>query len=93
MKPDLVALGTVLRTRRQSLTLTLEQLAERWGWVQGRISLLESGKYRMPTVSGPARIALALQRPLAELPRAAGFHDVDAVSLTTAEGDGSGDDP
>lgn len=34
---DLVGLGNFIRTRRQTITLTQEQLADRLGWVQERI--------------------------------------------------------
>jgi hypothetical protein len=45
---DLEALGTFIRDRRHSLRLTQTQLANRFGWVQEKISILEWGKYGTP---------------------------------------------
>ncbi|HEX6507060.1 MAG TPA: helix-turn-helix domain-containing protein [Chloroflexota bacterium] len=69
-------LGAFIRQRRMALDLTQTQLADRLGWVQERISSLERGRYGLPSLPGLARLAAALQTPLAELLAAAGYKDV-----------------
>lgn len=71
--PEQLALGTFIRERRMVLGLTQTQLAERCGWVQERISLLEHGKYGMPSVSALARLAHGLDTRLFDMLAAAGF--------------------
>jgi transcriptional regulator with XRE-family HTH domain len=70
---DLVALGAFIYERRRSLGLTQSQLADRVGWVQERISLLEHGKYGMPTMPLLAGLAEALEVDQEALLSAAGF--------------------
>jgi signal transduction histidine kinase len=57
---DLIALGAYIREQRTRLGLTQIQLADRVGWSQERISILESGKYGMPSLPGLVRLADAL---------------------------------
>jgi CheY-like chemotaxis protein/DNA-binding XRE family transcriptional regulator len=74
-EPDLAALGAFVRERRHSLGLTQTQLGICLGWQQERISLLESGRYGLPSVSALARLAVTLQTTLREVLAAAGFPD------------------
>jgi transcriptional regulator with XRE-family HTH domain len=72
---DLEGLGTFIRTRRHTLELTQAQLAERLGWVQERISLLEHGKYGMPSLPSLARLATAVETGLGDVLVSAGYQD------------------
>jgi transcriptional regulator with XRE-family HTH domain len=72
-EPDLVGLGRFARERRTELGLTQHQLAERLGWSQERVSVLENGKYGMPSVPLLSRLSEALEVPLADILDAAGF--------------------
>lgn len=76
----LESLGFHIRERRRALGLTQSQLAERLGWVQERISLLENGKYGMPAVPALSRLAGALEISLQEILASAGFLDGGRVS-------------
>jgi signal transduction histidine kinase/transcriptional regulator with XRE-family HTH domain len=71
---DLERLGSTIRERRQTLDLTQEQLADRLGWSQERISILERGKYGLPSLPLLAHLSDALELPLAALMEAVGFH-------------------
>ncbi|GAC1463648.1 MAG: hypothetical protein PVSMB7_05580 [Chloroflexota bacterium] len=82
-------LGFFMRDRRHALHLTQTQLAERLGWVQERISLLERGKYGLPSLPALARIAVALESSLPELLHAAGFLD----TALPRQGESGGTDP
>jgi transcriptional regulator with XRE-family HTH domain len=75
---DLKGLGSLVRRRRRELGLTQTQLGERTGWVQERISLLESGKYGTPSLPALATIADALEITLAQVLQAAGFEELVA---------------
>lgn len=79
------ALGAFVRDRRQSLNLTQTQLAERLGWVQERISVLEHGKYGMPSLPALARLAAALETSLYSILGSAGF-DENFASTHQANG-------
>jgi transcriptional regulator with XRE-family HTH domain len=70
---NLVALGAFIRQQRKDLGLTQSQLADRVGWVQERISLLEHGKYGTPSLPLFAGLAEALEVDQAALLSAAGF--------------------
>jgi transcriptional regulator with XRE-family HTH domain len=70
---DLDGLGAFIRERRRALDLTQSQLADRLGWVQERISLLEHGKYGTPSLPLFASLAEALEVDQAALLSAAGF--------------------
>ncbi|GAC1627465.1 MAG: hypothetical protein NVS4B2_07650 [Chloroflexota bacterium] len=69
----LQALGAFIREQRNQLDLTQAQLAERLGWVQERISILENGKYGLPSLPGLAHIATALDVPLSALLEVVGY--------------------
>ena len=86
---DLKGLGGLVRRRRRELGLTQTKLGERTGWVQERISLLESGKYGTPSLPALATIADALETTLVEVLQAAGFQDLaqEAASISV-EGNG-----
>jgi transcriptional regulator with XRE-family HTH domain len=77
---NLDGLGTFIRTRRQTLELTQAQLAERLGWVQERISLLEHGKYGMPSLPSLARLATAVETELGDVLVSAGYHAAPETS-------------
>lgn len=70
---DLIALGRFVRTRRRTLELTQDQLAERLGWVQERISLLENGKYGLPSLPSLALLASAVECELGDVLVSAGY--------------------
>lgn len=80
---NLDGLGIFIRTRRHRLELTQSQLAERLGWVQERISLLEHGKYGMPSLPSLARLATAVETELGDVLVSAGYHG----ALETSEHD------
>jgi transcriptional regulator with XRE-family HTH domain len=61
---DLITFGVFLRQRRRQLGLTQTQLAERIGWTQERVSVLENGKYGMPSLPQLSRLADGLDLPL-----------------------------
>lgn len=84
--PDLTILGTFLRERRQTLGLTQHQLAERLGWQQERISTLERGRYGIPSLPLLARLAEALETPLAVLLEAAGYPVQTSAALSSGNG-------
>lgn len=73
-KPDLEGLGRLIVERRQALNQTQTQLAQRLGWVQERISVLEHGKYGMPSLAALVRLAEALDVSLSALVEAAGYN-------------------
>jgi transcriptional regulator with XRE-family HTH domain len=70
---DLTGMGRFIRERRSALQLTQVQLAEQLSWTQERISVLERGKYGMPSVQALAQLAAALHCSLVEILDAAGF--------------------
>jgi transcriptional regulator with XRE-family HTH domain len=84
---NLVALGSFIRTRRRTLELTQEQLAERLGWVQERISLLEHGKYGMPSLPSLARLATAVEMELGDVLVSVGYHGARELSRPDADGE------
>jgi transcriptional regulator with XRE-family HTH domain len=77
--PDLQGLGSFVRQRRLELHLTQQELADRVGYVQERISLLENGKYGLPSLPALADLAYALDTPLPRLLIAVGY-PADMVS-------------
>jgi len=83
--PDLEALGTFIRDRRHSLRLTQTQLANRVGWVQEKVSILEWGKYGTPSLPALARLGTALETSLPELLLAAGYAEVGLPAVGQAE--------
>jgi transcriptional regulator with XRE-family HTH domain len=84
---DLVGLGNFIRTRRQTLMLTQEQLADRLGWVQERISLLEHGRYGLPSLPSLALLASAIESALGDVLIAAGFEGALETSDPGGEGE------
>jgi transcriptional regulator with XRE-family HTH domain len=87
--PHLRSLGTFIRERRRSLGLTQTELAERLGYVQERISLLEHGKYGMPSLPALDVLAQKLEVPLADVLRAAGFPAEPPVAAHAVTGSDS----
>jgi transcriptional regulator with XRE-family HTH domain len=90
--PDLEALGTFIRDRRHRLRLTQTQLANRVGWVQEKISILEWGKYGTPSLPALARLGTALETSLPALLLAAGYAEVGLPAVGQAEGRQPGTD-
>ncbi len=88
-RASLEELGRFIRTRRTTLGLTQTQFAERLGWAQERISILENGKYGMPSLPALARLANSLEIPLLALLEAAGYAgqytDSDDTGIRTQE--------
>src|SRR5947209_6563438 len=76
---DLVALGRFVRERRKELELTQVALGLRVGWAQERVSLLENGKYGMPSLPQLCRLADGLMLSTGELLSQAGFHGVQGL--------------
>ena len=70
---DPLSLGRFIRDRRRALGLTQTELATRTGFVQERISVMENGKYGMPSLTSLANLATALEVPLSDLIAAAGY--------------------
>jgi two-component system, OmpR family, sensor kinase len=70
---DLPALGAFIREQRKQLDLTQDQLAGRVGWTQERISVLETGKYGVPSLPALARLAEGLEVPVLALIETLGF--------------------
>lgn len=81
---DLESLGNYIRGRRQALGLTQTQLGQRLGWMQERVSILENGKYGMPSLPALARLAVACEVPLMEILRAAGYGDDSHLEMNTS---------
>jgi signal transduction histidine kinase/transcriptional regulator with XRE-family HTH domain len=88
-QPDLQRLGAFIRERRTALQLTQEQLAKRLDWTQERISVLERGKYGLPSLLALVHMAEALEVPLDALIEATGFAGV--TRSLPAEGTPAGD--
>ena len=65
--------GAYIRIRRQELQLTQSVLAARCGWTQERISILERGRYGVPSIRGFVTLAAGLEVNLADLIEAAGY--------------------
>ena len=59
-RDDLIAFGTFIRDRRKDLGLTQSELGARIGWAQERVSVLERGKYGLPSLPQLCRLADAL---------------------------------
>jgi two-component system, OmpR family, sensor kinase len=83
------ALGAFIRARRMELHLTQTQLGNRTGWTQERISILENGKYGMPSLPALVRLATALECTLSHLLAAAGFAEDDVASARDTERSGA----
>jgi GAF domain-containing protein len=85
---DLDALGRFVRARRVALGLNQTALAQRVGWGQERISLVENGRYGLPSIPQLARLAMACECTLLDVLRAAGF---DPGEELPSNGDTSGE--
>jgi two-component system, OmpR family, sensor kinase len=81
---DLESLGNYIRARRQALNLTQTQLGQRLGWMQERVSILENGKYGMPSLPALARLAIACEVSLMEILRAAGYGDDSHLEMNSS---------
>ena len=81
------ALGAYVRERRRTLGLTQAQLGERLGWAQERISVLENGKYGLPSLPLLARLASALETSLASILNAVGYPIADPDSAEAVGAD------
>lgn len=84
-KPDLAHLGDTIRQRRRRLGLTQTALGDRLGWTQERISLLENGRYGLPSLPALSQIAQALNAGLDEILAAVGYDVIPAVPLGRAD--------
>ena len=83
------ALGLFIRQRRAELGLTQSALGERTGWKQERISILENGRYGLPSLPALSRLASALECNLSEVLAAAGYADEDISSAEDTERSGA----
>lgn len=79
-EPDLQRFGALIIGRRKDLGMTQDELARRVGWSQERISTIERGRYGLPSLPSLARLATALDLPLAEVLEAAGFPATPTVA-------------
>jgi transcriptional regulator with XRE-family HTH domain len=82
-EPDLQRFGALIASRRRDLAMTQDELAQRVGWSQERISTIERGRYGLPSLPSLARLATALDIPLSELLGAAGFPAAPTISPET----------
>lgn len=80
-------LGQVIRTRRQALGLTQEQLAERIGdgVRQAEVSRLECDRVALPRRRRLERIAFALELPIGQLLATAGWSGAEAAFARPAD--------
>lgn len=72
---NLSSLGNFIRERRRALRLTQTELAERMGFTQERISLLENGKYGIPSLPSLVMLAQVLEVPFSAVLEAAGYSE------------------
>jgi len=70
--PVAVALGKVLRDKREALAVTQEQFAEKVDLSKNYIGNIERGEYEV-AISTLAKIATALRTTASELVREAGY--------------------
>jgi signal transduction histidine kinase/transcriptional regulator with XRE-family HTH domain len=82
--PNLAALGAFIRQQRSHLQLTQSLLAGRLGWSQERISILENGKYGVPSLPALVRLAEALGVPVLALVEVLGYPLMDATASPPA---------
>jgi transcriptional regulator with XRE-family HTH domain len=78
--PDLVALGTFIRARRQDLGLTQADLAARIGWTQERVSTLENARYGLPSLPQLAKLAEVCGTTIADVLRVLGYDPDPALA-------------
>lgn len=72
----LVELGRYVRERRRVLGLTQAELGARLGWAQERVSVLETGKYGLPSLPQLCRLADGLGVAVDDLLRPLGVEVV-----------------
>ena len=85
---NLVALGSLVRDRRKELGLTQTDLGDRLGWAQERVSLLENGKYGLPSLPQLCRLADGLELPFDALLRSVGLESVNGHATERGEHSG-----
>lgn len=76
---DVVALGRLVRTQRERLHLTQNELARQVGVSRSAISELEAGRIAQPRATVFAKLARALGMPAAALLVAAGYPEAEVV--------------
>lgn len=79
---DLQNFGHFVRARRNALGMTQTELASSIGWTQERISLLENGRYGMPSLPHLCRVAEGLSVPLTAVLNAIGWNDASETAAT-----------
>ena len=85
---NLVALGSLARERRKELGLTQTELGDRLGWAQERVSLLENGKYGLPSLPQLCRLADGLELSFDDLLRTIGLEPVNGHATERGEHSG-----
>lgn len=80
-EPNLRRFGKLIAERRKDLDMTQDELAQRVGWSQERISTIERGRYGLPSLPSLARLAVAVDLPLGEVLEAAGFPSSPTVEM------------
>jgi transcriptional regulator with XRE-family HTH domain len=78
-------LGLLVRTNRERLRLTQQQLAERVGVSRSAISELEAGRIEQPRAAVFARLGKALGLPAAALLAAAGYPASEVIMEIEAD--------
>ncbi len=76
---DIVALGRLVRTRRERLRLTQSELARQVGVSRSAISELEAGRIEQPRAAVFAKLARSLGIPAAALLAAAGYPEAEVA--------------
>jgi transcriptional regulator with XRE-family HTH domain len=79
-EPNLQRFGALIADRRKILGMTQDELAQRVGWSQERISTIERGRYGLPSLPSLARLAGALDLSLVHLLEAVGFPSAPAIA-------------
>lgn len=80
-QPDLQRLGELVAGHRKELGMTQAELAAKVSWSQERISNIERGRYGLPSLPSLARLAAALDIPLAGMLDAAGYAVSPAIEV------------
>jgi transcriptional regulator with XRE-family HTH domain len=73
--PDLERFGLFIKDARSQRHLTQQQLAERCGWSQERVSVLEHGRYGTPSLTTLAILASSLELTRADVLVPIGYLD------------------
>ena len=85
MANDVLALGRLVRTQRERLHLTQNELATKVGVSRSAISELEAGRIAQPRATVFARLATALGLPAAALLAAAGYPEAETIMEIEAD--------